>query len=946
MSNHVYDKKRDIDPTKLEVLVELREQHRLSQDVVGAFFGLEGRKRHESVGAWESGRSRPAPSRRGRFITYLLDKLYLFREPKRFVRIWSDVMVEQWGWRPIDAEEIKDSFPGNYHLILTELVGSDPPLPQVSYPSAEPPIPINPPASHSFVGRQDELSYFSAKLTSNHFAAIVGMPGVGKTSLAWKLTEESRARNKLFWHAFRLSEDITEILWDLAGFLYHNGQGGAWHRLQQVGQAQSMPAKGELIRLLLSSLPNQGYVLWLDDLHNVEADPLIVEFGRHLHRSAQQRDITLIVTSRTHPAFLQTIDYEPLQGLRIQDTRRLLAERGILRPEGTLLDRLHQLTEGNVLFLVLAIEALRQGWSSLQLLDSLEPGSQLQHKLSTEVDRGLSDLEREVMIAVALMEPTAPRRAVEAVLGSRRAHSVLSDLTYRHLLRFVGRQSGAEEYTQHVLIRSYFSSLPTTTERRDMNHQLGVYFESEPKDTLRAATHFLESGNYEHAAHLASTIVWDAVNHGRATALRELLMKIPLDQLSEITRVRTYLARGEVNRFLHAKTTAVDDYHSALTSLEVISDSTDARELRARACLGLAGLLQHESNREAQQWLEKGLDELGEDDNATRTELLIRLGTMHMAMGHPGQALLAIQEALARLSTAPSILRVRALITLGAIHSSQGDALRGHPYTMEALHMCKQLNDHFWMLSALGNSGLENQELGNWQQAASDYRRGLAIARDIQSEGELAKLENNLGLVLTLMGDLTKAVHHLSNARQIATKLDLKHYLAHICSSLADVYVRKEEWQTASVLLEEAEQHANDALTTFPLPEICFLRAQVGRAQHQIAEAIEWANRSIKYAGELNLHIEEGKAWRALGQALVADRQLEPARAAFEQSVTLLESRDSYEAARTQMQYGLAIMSFQGFDQAKERIMQARDIFSELGARLDMEAANRALAAH
>ena len=101
------------DPQKLEVLVELRKKVGLNQSDVARFFEMTD---YGSVAAWELGKSKPLSTRRKRFIVYLLDKLLLRHQPDHFFSIWSEVMVDEWGWHPLSQEECRSAFPGQSSL--------------------------------------------------------------------------------------------------------------------------------------------------------------------------------------------------------------------------------------------------------------------------------------------------------------------------------------------------------------------------------------------------------------------------------------------------------------------------------------------------------------------------------------------------------------------------------------------------------------------------------------------------------------------------------------------------------------------------------------------------------------------------------------------------------------------------------------------------------------
>jgi DNA-binding XRE family transcriptional regulator len=94
------------DPQQTTILAELRQQAGLTQDQAGAYFGLKGKKRRDSVGNWERGRDRPHHKHRSQFITYLWHTLGLRHNVRQFQKIWRDVMVGQWQWLPLNRDEL------------------------------------------------------------------------------------------------------------------------------------------------------------------------------------------------------------------------------------------------------------------------------------------------------------------------------------------------------------------------------------------------------------------------------------------------------------------------------------------------------------------------------------------------------------------------------------------------------------------------------------------------------------------------------------------------------------------------------------------------------------------------------------------------------------------------------------------------------------------------
>ncbi|MEZ4614302.1 MAG: tetratricopeptide repeat protein [Caldilineaceae bacterium] len=114
--------------------------------------------------------------RRAHFIGYLWDDLQLRDDPAGFETTWA-ILVEEWGWAPIEDREWSDFTPVARPQPLT-----------TSPAAASSCTPFQAPARiPHFVGRDAPLKTLDALLTApegSRRVALVGMGGVGKTTVA------------------------------------------------------------------------------------------------------------------------------------------------------------------------------------------------------------------------------------------------------------------------------------------------------------------------------------------------------------------------------------------------------------------------------------------------------------------------------------------------------------------------------------------------------------------------------------------------------------------------------------------------------------------------------------------------------------------------------------------------------------------------------------------
>ncbi len=892
------------DPRKLMLLVEARGK-KLSQAGMGAYFGLTGPRRHDTVGSWERGQSKPHMKLRPRFLAYLLDRLRLAEEPQKFQRLWASIMVEEWEWEPLGKAELLPYFLAgipaaiDYSPELTPL----PPPPR----SFQKPLPAEPlPSVDLFLGREAAVAEVTSLLTQSRLAMITGMPGAGKTSLAVKIAEQWRtAENSVFWYRVYPGHAIDGLVRELAGFLYWRGKRELWHIYERARQNNSQPPDpGNLLGQMFTLLADEPCLVWLDDFHNAETDRLVKEFWFYLKRTMRMGSVVFLITTRRKPSLEDAPDAFALSGLSLDASADLVNTQLAPPLAESLLRRLHHRTAGNPRLLLLAAQALTQHQDPADLIEKLETTDGVETYLLGEVDRTLTEKERAAMVAVALLESPCSREAVEAVLGGQAVHDTLSGLKEHYLLNTAGAADD-RQYFLHSMLQGYFGRL-LSYEAPKMHSRAGKYYRRQ-QEALRAAQHFLKAGQPKQAARLATEDAWASVNRGEAEALCELLKRLAPVEMDDLLRARVAVARGDVYNFLRSSSEAVSSYQFVLRTLPAEASVPETRELRARACLGMGDLRQHDSLVDARSWLERGLEELANADSSIRAELLIKIGTLSMALGKHQEALHAVQQSLGLLPETPNTLRMRALITQGAIYSSQGDVAQGHTYTRRALDIAEDLHDHFRLLSILNNSGLENGILGKWGDAEADFLRALGIAQQIGSQVEESKLANNLGVLYTDMGRLGEALTYVTRARELAENLELYDLLPFVLTSLGDLYIRREDWQAAEEALVEAEEAAQGPGADYPLAEAYFLRSHVLRATGRTREAVELAQSAVDLAHELDLMLEEGKAWRVLGQAHLAEGQTKPALEAFQRSLDLLADQNAYEAARTKEQMDLAL---------------------------------------
>jgi ATP/maltotriose-dependent transcriptional regulator MalT len=699
-----------------------------------------------------------------------------------------------------------------------------------------------------------------------------------------------------------------------------------------------------LIDYILQLLRDCPCLICLDDFQYVHDDPKLNLFVERLRAPIQDGTIMLILASRRMPDFVQAGAYEALAGLDQAGTAALLGARLPALPERYAAE-LYALTGGNPQFLTMAADALGRTADPGGVIARLAATDNVEGYLLAEVDRGLSDDERAVLSAVALMLGyPATRDAIEAVLD-RNAARVLKGLAGRHLLS-ARKDARGEEYLAHAMIQRFYYDMLSKRERQSMHGRAGEYYLAEARDALQAARHFQRAGQHERAAGMLAGEVWPLINQGHARALRLLIEQFAEEQLAPLPWVRLNLALGEVCAVLADEARARAAFDTALGRLDTLADLAEAPELRARACRGMGQLQEQDAPAEALEWFGRGLDALAGRRSEEEAAIQVSIGTVLLNQGKYAEALASLTRALALLPEGPSYPRNRALVNMTMVYVYQGDHAQALVCAEQALAMSRRLNDLVQVAGILDNAGVQKFLSGAWREAIADFEEALELAMRLGSEMIQASAQINLGAAYLCMGETAAAQRHLAAGLGLARKLELQVFATVAQITLADLYIRAGMFAPAEEALQAAEQLAHATEAEVDLIDVHVLRADLALARGQAEEALREARRAVDLARSLG---EDGTALgmslRLLGQALAASAQHRQALARFEESLAALDGKDSYEAARTRMQWGRALREAGDAARGGELLRQALASFQALGARREIEAVEALLAA-
>jgi hypothetical protein len=182
-----------------------------------------------------------------------------------------------------------------------------------------------PAESGSLIGRSGELKILLNK--SVNFLFVVGVAGVGKTSLARKFLQVAQQTDKkVFWHTFKEIDTLNYLISKISLFLSKNQINDISQFLDLLDATNNNERESEKLEMVTDALNKVNCVLVFDDFHKVSDEKIFV-FLRHLQRFSMNK--TIVLSRSKPPFFLDHIQSKELilQGLPLEDARKMMVSQ-------------------------------------------------------------------------------------------------------------------------------------------------------------------------------------------------------------------------------------------------------------------------------------------------------------------------------------------------------------------------------------------------------------------------------------------------------------------------------------------------------------------------------------------------------------------------------------------------------------------------------------------
>ncbi|HEX2781476.1 MAG TPA: HD domain-containing phosphohydrolase [Gemmatimonadaceae bacterium] len=277
-----------------------------------------------------------------------------------------------------------------------------------------------------------------------------------------------------------------------------------------------------------------------------------------------------------------------------------------------------------------------------------------------------------------------------------------------------------------------------------------------------------------------------------------------------------------------------------------------------------------------------------------------------------------------------------ALRRLAVIHFRRHELSAGRECCNRSLAVAQKIGDNILAAEALNSLGASELEIGAFDSAKAIFERGIQLG-GFRSPALRARIEQNLGIIANIQGELDRALMHYHRALEAFRDVEDDRGCAIVYHNLGKVSADREEWDEAERYFDRSLQFA-ESVGDVHLRASCLLSGtEVLLAKQRYDEARRNAETALQIFGKLGIQRTKAEAYRVLGvvyretgRTVLAEARLRSAlELAAESSNTLAEA----EAARD-----LALLyQEQGRNQEALKLLNtAHRLFRRLDARIDL----------
>jgi len=343
----------------------------------------------------------------------------------------------------------------------------------------------------------------------------------------------------------------------------------------------------------------------------------------------------------------------------------------------------------------------------------------------------------------------------------------------------------------------------------------------------------------------------------------------------------------------------------------------------------------------------KSLRELVDSGHLTepqKARLLIQLGKTHDLLAQWEQALDQFYRALdyceENLPEKAEILKY-----IGHIKSKQREYNAAQSQYRASIAVYSELQNQKEVANIYLCLGFNDFEVGRHQSAEENYRIAQSIANALEGAEQIIGDANlTLGILATMRGDFQTALSHHEQSVQSYESVGDERGLSQAYYNMGRLYVDTKEWTSAGESYQRSLEYARKSSDLHLMGHIHLSTTELALQLSDLALAQASCMQAVKVFGRLGSQAQLSEAYKYAGRIQHRKQAWAKAERLFQQSIQLAkECKSSLNEAEAHYEYGLMLLDQSDPDQARIQFNEALNLFTELGAQVDIQKTQKAL---
>lgn len=691
-----------------------------------------------------------------------------------------------------------------------------------------------------FYGRKKELNEIKELFKTHNVVIILGVAGIGKTTLGAKLIGDYKAKKNTFWYQLHEWNTINGLLEPFSEFLKEVGKG----KLENYIKTKKSIDLEEISRILENDLPDTNILIIFDDIHKIDKS-IAMFFSMLIDLLGRIEGVNVLFLTRYMPSHKlydyrditveKTIYEYQLKGLDVESSRELLESRNVKVDSQTLL-KIHEILQGHPLFLELI--------STVKDLEiSLVKETDIRRFIQEEIFLHLSEKER-----IALSFLSVFRYAVESIVLlnlEEISYEVLEELKEKSLIEEISY----DKFDAHDWIKEFFYlRLPPDSKLK--YHEIAAqYYTLKKSDVglIEGAYHFLKAEKRNSAIQLIIENGTELIKKGYSEELKEILDEIDKGGKEYAEYDRILLLKGDLSFALGEWDTALNHY---LQAVEISLDE----EIRASAYRNIGHI--HKERGEWDMAIENYEDALEISERINDYEGMADahrgIGYIYFRKGIFEGAILYYEECIEYAKLAKDIAtNAQAKIDLGLVYEKMEEPDIAIDYYNTSLRLLDAIGDEYQKGRVYNNLGVAYYIKEEWDRALEYWEQCIEISKKTGDTNIIGWALLNASDIYSKKDQFEKALDYLDEAKKILMVMKDNLGLSYVYMGYGKVYSLQNDWENAIKYFNKSIEIDKEMEAPFNLAEKYFEFGKMYKLKGDFKSAKDYLNKALNIYEEL-----------------------------------------------------------------------------------------------